>query len=151
MTGNASRQQRGPWRRPRAPLARLEPGLPAHWYHDCAHYRQELAAIWHAMWVCAGREEEIAAPRDTRVVSIGTQSLLILRGDDGALRAFHNTCRHRGSILCAEERGSLKSERIVCPYHSWTYDMDGRLLATPRQMETAGFDRAKFPLHAVRV
>lgn len=143
--------QKGPFRRPREPLVKLEPGLPAQWYHDPAHYRRELDVFWYGMWVCAGREEEVASARDYRVVAIDTQSILVVRGDDGMLRAFHNTCRHRGSILCAEAQGRLKSERIVCPYHAWTYGMDGRLLATPRQMETADFDRTRFALHGVRL
>jgi len=150
MAPGTSKLQRGPFRRPREALARLEPGLPAPWYRDAAHHARELEAFWYAMWICVGREEELAAPRDYRVVRVGTQSILLVRGEDGTLRAFHNACRHRGSVLCTQERGRLKSDRIVCPYHAWTYGMDGALLATPRQMATPDFDRAQFPLHAVR-
>ena len=72
-------------------------------------------------------------------------------GEDGKLRAFHNTCRHRGSILCTEERGRLPGRRIVCPYHTWSYGLDGELVATPRQMETPGFDRSAYPLFKVAI
>lgn len=143
--------QHGPYRVARAPLERLEPGLPAHWYRDPAHHARELEAIWYRAWVCVGREEEIASPRDYKVAAVGTQSVIVLRNADGALRAFHNVCRHRGSVLCSEERGRLASNRIACPYHAWTYDMDGKLVATPRQMETPGFDKASYPLHGVAV
>ena len=143
--------QKGPHRLPREPLTKLEPGLPAHWYNDPQHYQRELELFWYATWIAVAREEELAAARDYKVASIGTQSILIVRHVDNTLRAFHNTCRHRGSILCTEDRGRLTSERIVCPYHAWTYDMDGHLVATPRQMETPDFDRARFPLHTVAV
>src|SRR5205085_5764162 len=75
----------------------------------------------------------------------------VLRGEDGALHAFHNTCRHRGSVLCTQDNGNFARRRIVCPYHSWTYDLAGRLVATPRRMETPDFRLEDFPLHAVAV
>ena len=65
--------QQGPHRLPREALTKLEPGLPAHWYHDPQHYRRELEVFWYAGWICIGREEEIPAPRDYRVATIGTQ------------------------------------------------------------------------------
>jgi Rieske 2Fe-2S family protein len=103
------------------------------------------------MWVMVGREEEVPEPRHYKVVRIGTQSVVILRDLDGRLRAFHNTCRHRGSILCTEEQGRLPGRSLVCPYHTWTYSLDGELVGTPRQMETTGFDRAAYPLFKVAV
>ena len=135
----------------RIPLTTLEASIPAHYYYDARHYERELDAFWYAMWVVAGREEEIPNPRDYKVVKIGTQGILILRDTEGTLRAFHNTCRHRGSILCTEEAGSVRGRRIVCPYHNWTYELDGTLVATPRQMETAGFDMKDYPLFDVAV
>src|SRR5437868_12017522 len=115
----------------RKALERLEPGLPARWYHDPAHHARELEAFWYRRWIAVAREEELAAPGDWRLVRIGTQSLVVLRTEDGAVHAFHNTCRHRGSVLCTEERGNFARRRIVCPYHSWTYDLAGQLVATP--------------------
>jgi glycine betaine catabolism A len=134
----------------RTPLKRLEAGLPAAWYFDPAHYERELEAFWYARWIAVAREEEIPSPGDWRVVRIGSQSLILVRDRD-QLRAFHNTCRHRGSILCTEEKGSFPRQRIVCPYHSWTYDLAGELVATPRRMETPDFDLKRFPLFAVHV
>ena len=133
----------------RKALERLEAALPAAWYSDPAHYERELEAFWYAGWVAAAREEEIAAPGDWRVARIGSQSFILLRGEDREVRAFHNTCRHRGSILCTAERGNFPRKRIVCPYHAWTYDLDGRLVATPRRMETPDFDAGNFPLYRV--
>jgi phenylpropionate dioxygenase-like ring-hydroxylating dioxygenase large terminal subunit len=133
----------------RKPLERLEAGLPAAWYSDPAHYERELEAFWYAKWIAVAREEELAVTGDWRAVRIGTQSIVLVK--DGKLKAFHNTCRHRGSILCAGERGNFPRQRIVCPYHSWTYDLSGKLIATPRRMETPDFDMANFPLHGVAV
>jgi Rieske 2Fe-2S family protein len=135
--------------RGREPLDRLEPGLPARWYYDPAQYARELDVFWYGMWIAVAREEEFAEPGDYRVAAIGTQSLLLVRDDAGALRAFHNTCRHRGSILCTQPHGRLPGKRITCPYHAWTYDLAGRLVETPRRMATPDFDAERFPLFQV--
>jgi Rieske 2Fe-2S family protein len=135
----------------RVALERLQPSIPARYYYDPRHYERELEVFWYGMWVMAGREEEVSEPRDYKVVRIGTQSLVLVRDLDGRLRAFHNTCRHRGSILCTEEQGRLPGRSLVCPYHTWTYSLDGQLVGTPRQMESAGFDRAAYPLFKVAV
>lgn len=135
----------------RIPLERLEAALPAAWFHDPAHHERELEAFWYRRWVAVAREEEIAARGDWKTVTLGTQSLLLLKGEEGELRAFHNVCRHRGSILCAGEQGHFERGRIVCPYHAWTYGLSGELTATPRRMETPDFDRKAFPLYAVPV
>ncbi|MBY0438356.1 MAG: aromatic ring-hydroxylating dioxygenase subunit alpha [Burkholderiales bacterium] len=135
----------------REPLARVEAGLPAAWYLDEAHHRRELERVWNGSWIAAARCDEVGMPGDFRVVDIGEQSVLLTRHDDGGLRAFHNICRHRGSILCTEAQGRLRGGRIVCPYHAWTYDLDGRLQSTPRRMPTGDFDPADFGLFPVAV
>jgi Rieske 2Fe-2S family protein len=134
----------------RKALERLEAGLPAHWYHDPAQHRRELEAFWYRGWVAACREEEIPAAGDWVTVRIGSQSLVVLRNEAG-IKAFHNTCRHRGSILCEKDSGKFARGRIVCPYHAWTYDLDGRLVGTPRRMQTPDFDAQDFPLFEVSV
>ncbi|MGH8742615.1 MAG: aromatic ring-hydroxylating oxygenase subunit alpha, partial [Burkholderiales bacterium] len=133
----------------RQPLERVEPALPAAWYRDPEHYRRELDSFWYDRWIAVAREEEIPAPGDWRVVRVGTQSIVILRSESGEIKSFHNVCRHRGSVLCTEEQGSFARKRIVCPYHAWTYDLDGRLAATPRRMETPDFRFEDYPLHGV--
>jgi glycine betaine catabolism A len=135
----------------RKALTRLEAGLPAAWYYDPAHYTRELDAFWYGGWIAACREEEIASVGDWKTVRIGTQTLVVLRDENLELKAFHNTCRHRGSILCTAEQGRFERSRIVCPYHSWTYDLAGRLIATPRRMDTPDFDMKEFPLFEVAV
>ena len=135
----------------RKPLERVEAALPAAWYRDPEHYRRELDAFWFDRWIAVAREEEIPSPGDWRTVRIASQSILLSRAQDGRLRAFHNVCRHRGSVLCTEEKGSFPRQRIVCPYHAWAYDLEGRLVATPRRMETPDFRAGDYPLHRVAV
>ena len=135
----------------RKPLKRLEAGLPAHWYYDAEHYGRELELLWYDRWIAGLREEEIPGPGDWRVVRIGTQSIVVLRDEKKEIRAFHNTCRHRGSVLCTEEHGRFARKRIVCPYHAWTYDLAGQLVATPRRMDTPDFEMKDFPLFEVAV
>ena len=134
----------------RIPLDRLRSGLPAAWYYDPQHHARELERIWHAGWVAACREEEIPAPGDWRTARIGTQPVLVFRNEANEIRAVHNVCRHRGSVLCTEESGRFERKRIVCPYHSWTYDLAGKLVATPRRMETPDFRMEDFPLFQVK-
>lgn len=133
----------------REALERVQPALPATWYRDPAHYQHELEVFWYGRWLAVAREEEIPAAGDWRLVRIGTQSLVVTRDESSELRAFHNTCRHRGSVLCTAEKGNFPRKRIVCPYHAWTYDLAGRLVATPRRMETPDFRYADFPLYEV--
>ena len=135
----------------RKALERLQPGLPASWYYDPAHYARELEALWYRHWIAVARAEELAAPGDWRVVRIGTQSLVLCRGEAAGLQAFHNTCRHRGSVLCTQDSGKFERGHIVCPYHSWTYDLSGQLVATPRRMETPDFDMSRFQLFQVAI
>jgi glycine betaine catabolism A len=135
----------------REPLGRLRSGVPSSWYFDPAHYARELEVFWYGRWIAVGRAEEIAEFGEWRVVRIGTQSIVLVRGADGKVRAFHNTCRHRGSILCTAERGRFARERIVCPYHAWTYGLGGELVATPRRMATPEFDPQSFSLFEIAV
>jgi Rieske 2Fe-2S family protein len=133
----------------REPLKRLSAGLPSSWYYNPEQYARELEAFWFCRWLAAGRDEEIPAAGDWRVIRIGTQSIFLLRGEQGELRAFHNTCRHRGSLLCTADAGQFARRRIVCPYHAWTYDLGGKLIATPRRMPTPDFDPGKFSLFEI--
>jgi len=130
-------------------LQETHPGLPAHWYYDAQHFSREMAAIWLQQWICIGRESDWPEPGSYQVVSVGEQNILVLRTESGGLNAFHNTCRHRGSILCEQASGQLSQGRIVCPYHAWTYDLEGALKRTPRRVETEDFDASQFSLYGV--
>ena len=132
-------------------LRSIEPSIPAHYYYDAKHYERELDVFWYNMWIQVGRLEEIPNPKDYKVFPIGNQNIVVLRDLKNNLHAFHNTCRLRGSILCTEEQGSIKGESIVCPYHAWVYSLDGKLVATPRQISSPDFDMAGYSLYNVAV
>lgn len=108
---------------------------------------REWERVFGRAWLCVGREEELADPGCFRVVEIGTESLLVLRDRAGRVRAYHNVCRHRGARLCEEPEGRL-SGSIQCPYHAWTYGLDGRLLGAPHMREAGGFDPDEWPLRS---
>jgi glycine betaine catabolism A len=130
-------------------LSRTEHSLPSSWYYDATHYARELNAVWYRDWVCVGRLEQIPRAGDFFVSEIGSQRLIVTRNAGGKLRVFHNTCRHRGSVLCTEDRGRFRNGRIICPYHTWTYTLDGDLAATPSRLPLADFQDADFSLYRV--
>jgi Rieske 2Fe-2S family protein len=124
------------------PLLRTAvPSLPARAYFEADAYERELRRIWQRHWICAGRVEEIAAAREFLAVRIADRSVLLLRDEQGGLRGYLDSCRHRGASLCTGERGRFARAAIVCPYHAWTYDLQGRLLRTGARPAPAGFDR----------
>lgn len=101
--------------------------LDQRFYTDPDIYALELERIVYRNWFLAGHESEFADPGDFRVFEAAGESAIVLRDGDGALRAFANVCRHRGSLVCLETAGNAR--RFVCPYHGWTYALDGRLTA----------------------
>jgi Rieske 2Fe-2S family protein len=109
-------------------LSHRQPGytLSRPFYTDPDYYRLDLDHIWHQDWVFAGHDCELATPGALLTLQVGDYPVLLVRGRDGAIRAFHNSCRHRGSRLCATDHGTVS--RLKCPYHQWTYELDGRLV-----------------------
>ena len=119
--------------------------LPSHVYFDPAHYQLELEAIWYRTGIYLCRAASLEGPRSYRTFDLGSQQILLLRDEAGILRAFHNTCRHRGSRLCRAEAGRFEAKRIVCPYHRWAYSLQGTLLRTSSLALPEGFDKADLP------
>ena len=132
-------------------LSDTKTGLPSSWYFEAEQYARELAAVWYQDWICVGRLEALQQPGDYFVATIGTQSIVITIGRDGELKAFHNTCRHRGAALCRTDQGRFRNGRIVCPYHTWTYSTEGDLLDTPGRIASNDFDATNYSLYAVHV
>jgi len=143
-------------------LPGLEPTLPTFWYQREDVFALEKEHIFFREWMCVGREEELARPGDHRVVDVCGQSIVLVRNPAGALRAFYNVCRHRGARLCAPDggadgsiglavKGGVSSGLIVCPYHAWTYDLNGQLLRAPHMTRESGFDATKVQLYPVGV
>jgi Rieske 2Fe-2S family protein len=132
-------------------LTELAQGLTADAYFDPRHFERELQRIWFRNWIYVGRSSEVASNRAFRTFEIGDQRILLVRDDSGELRAFHNTCRHRGAQLCRESEGILRSGAIICPYHAWAFSLEGELLRTSSKRHPGGFDVADFPLYKVSV
>jgi glycine betaine catabolism A len=124
--------------------------LPGPLFTDRDVFDREMERLFRKSWQCVGREDELAAPGAFRTVEVAGSGVLLLRNADGKLRAFHNVCRHRGTRLVEETEGrDLK--RLLCPYHAWTYDLNGRLLGAPHMQGVKGFDRTEFGLYPVTV
>jgi glycine betaine catabolism A len=146
-------------------MGALQAALPAPYYIDAEHWTRERELVLYREWFCAGRVSAYGlasldgtpATRRLAVVDVAGESVLVTADEDGSLRAFYNVCRHRGSQLvpvdpehdatpepCAA--GSLR-----CPYHSWTYDLAGRLLRAPHTEDVEDLDPRSFGLHEVAV
>ncbi len=122
--------------------------LPGRFYTDSSWFEAEMERIFASMWIAAGRAEDVAARGAFLRIDVAGASVLIVGDGRGGIRAFHNVCRHRGTRLCDEERGAFAGS-IQCPYHAWTYDLEGTLIGAPLMDDVDGFGRAEFPLRRV--
>jgi Rieske 2Fe-2S family protein len=130
-------------------LREVERTLPSAAYLSEADYARDLEAIWYRRWIMVCRSADLAEPLAYRVFTIGTQEVLVVRDETGALRAFHNTCRHRGSQLCTARSGRLKARLLTCPYHAWSYSLRGELVRVPSKALPDGFLKSDYPLYRV--
>ncbi len=121
--------------------------LPAGLYARADVFEADAEVIFGRHWIAAGVEADVPEPGDVYALDIGRASIVILRDDDGILRAFHNVCSHRGARLLDPGRGTVG--RLVCPYHQWTYELSGELVAAPHM--GSGFDRALGHLRPVHL
>jgi choline monooxygenase len=122
--------------------------LPARWYWDPAVYAREVDAIFARSWLYAGPASDVAEPGSYTTTTVADQDIAIVRGRDGALRAFHNVCSHRAHRLL-EGRG--RASVIVCPYHNWSYETDGAFLRARGVEGVRDFDRRAAALKPVRI
>jgi glycine betaine catabolism A len=119
--------------------------LSREYYTSETIYSREIAQIFSRQWLCVGRSSDISQPGQYFLCQLAEDNVIITRGSDGVARAHHNLCRHRGMRLCAEPVGQFR-KTIQCPYHAWTYDLDGRLRGAPHMEEVADFNKADWPL-----
>lgn len=130
-------------------------GLPASCYTDKDFYQHELKTTFANNWACIGTLNDVPEPGDVRAMAFAGNNLLMMRSQDGQVRVFHNYCRHRGLRLVNEP--CVRRNRLVCPYHGWMYELDGKLIRTPHIAGPDNHDGAKagidLPdgLHAVRM
>jgi Rieske 2Fe-2S family protein len=132
----------------RDPLPPEALSLPARYYIDDDYFRAELESFFGGMWFHAGRAHDVPNPGDFVVREIASESLIIVRREGGSIGAFYNVCRHRGTRLTDEKSGRFSST-IQCPYHAWTYNLDGGLMAAPQMEKVAGFKVGDYPLQPV--
>jgi Rieske 2Fe-2S family protein len=139
----------------------LEPTLHRDHYLTPESFARERDAIFHREWFCVGREEEVPSPGDYLLLDVAGESLLLVRDREGTLHAHYNVCRHRGSqlVLGVDPKPSTAAfgasgsfaSGIRCPYHAWTYNLDGTLRTAPYLDEGDGLCKADLPLHPAAV
>jgi Rieske 2Fe-2S family protein len=120
--------------------------LPARYYTEPAWFDAEMRQIFAGMWIHVGRLEQVASRGQFARCDVGDASVLVVGDGAERPRAFLNVCRHRGTRLCDAAAGRFPGS-IQCPYHAWTYDLDGRLIGAPLMDDVDGFDRSDYPLH----
>jgi Rieske 2Fe-2S family protein len=109
-----------------------------------------MERIFSRRWLYVGRASALGGAGAYRLCEIGDESVIVLQNREGEFRAFFNVCRHRGARLCAEPGGVLK-KTIRCPYHAWTYSLDGKLIGAPNMADEESFDEADWPLRPVAI
>jgi len=141
----------------RTGASRLEKSLASSHYYSPATYAREMDSIFCQEWFCAGREEDLSSPGTLRVLDVLGESILVVRTKGGELKAHYNVCRHRGSRICSSDekwkvslRGGITSAATIrCPYHHWTYGLDGKLLSAPFLGDEEKFQKEDFSLYPV--
>ncbi len=135
------------YRSVRKPLNEAET-LPPSSYSSQAFYDREVETIFHRKWLLIGRTDEWKKPGDFRTFDRFGYSFVVVLNQEYELRAFANTCRHRGSML-TEGEGNARGLR--CPYHSWLYNLDGELVAAPGMESAVGFDKCDYALRGIKL
>ncbi|HSR67472.1 MAG TPA: aromatic ring-hydroxylating dioxygenase subunit alpha [Acidobacteriota bacterium] len=120
--------------------------LPRRYFQSPSVFQQEMERIFRRRWILACRDEEIPDPGDFLTLEAAEESILLVRDEEGRLRAHFNVCRHRGTRLCGQERGHFAKGRIECPYHAWKYGLSGRLKAAPLMKDAVGFRKEDYGL-----
>ncbi|HEU4528230.1 MAG TPA: aromatic ring-hydroxylating dioxygenase subunit alpha [Actinomycetota bacterium] len=134
-----------------ATAPKVHPGLLGREYTDPVVFEEERERIFFRTWFCVGREEELPGPNAFLTREVAGESVLLTRDREGALHAFYNVCRHRGSVLVEDPPAGTAKGAIVCPYHNWAYGLDGALTGTPNVREGDGLDRSAYGLRAIHV
>jgi len=124
--------------------------LPREYYTSPGILADEMERIFARRWLCVGRADRIPNPGDYFLQEVGRESIIVFRDRSGGFRGYYNVCRHRGTRLCEEHTGRF-SETIQCPYHAWTYALDGRLIGAPSTQDLPGFNKSDYPLFPVGV
>jgi glycine betaine catabolism A len=125
----------------------FQPGtgtLPQRYFVSADIFAEELQRIFATNWVLVGHQSQLGKPGDYFLAEVAGESLIVAQDQRSTVRSFYNVCRHRGARLCEERTGHAAA--IQCPYHAWTYALDGRLIGAPQMDQTPGFNRTEYPL-----
>jgi Rieske 2Fe-2S family protein len=122
--------------------------LPQRYFVSPGVFAEEQEKIFLTQWILVGHHSQVARPGDYFVAKVADESLIVVRDKRGEICGFYNVCRHRGTRLIENRNGRL-SAAIQCPYHAWTYALDGRLIGAPHMDAVPGFDKANYSLHPV--
>ena len=130
--------------------------LPQRYFVSPEVFAEEQEKIFSTQWVLVGHQSQMAKAGDYFVQEVAGESLIVVRDKNGEVRGFYNVCRHRGTRLCEDRTGQAEcghASVIQCPYHAWTYGLDGKLIGVPNMDEESvpGFDKADYSLHAVNL
>jgi Rieske 2Fe-2S family protein len=112
-------------------------------------FAKERDRIFSKQWVLVGHQSQLAEAGDYFITEVASESVIIVRDKGGEVHGFYNVCRHRGTRLREARNGRLSA--IQCPYHAWTYGLDGRLIGAPHMDQVPNFDKADYSLHAVNL
>jgi choline monooxygenase len=123
--------------------------IPGSWYVDQNLYDLELKTVFSNTWQLAARVDQVQQPGQYVTTDIGGEPIVVVRGSDGVLRAFYNVCRHHAAAVLTEAEG--KAAQLRCPYHGWTYSLEGELKGTPDFSGVCDFDRGSNGLVKVQV
>ncbi len=123
--------------------------LEREFYTDPRIFELDMQRVLLRHWFCAGHVRSVSRPGDFLVVDLGSESVIIIRTQQGEIKALLNVCRHRGSRICTARSGRAAAGRLTCPYHAWSYDLDGRLIVAQQMPET--FERASRGLKSLAV
>jgi len=137
------------FRRPSEVSSEGAKSLPQKYFVSPEIFAKEQAQIFSTQWLLVGHQSQLPSPGDYIVQDVNRESIIMIRDKDEEIRAFYNVCRHRGTRLKEDACGH--SSAIQCPYHAWTYGLDGRLIGAPHMDEVPGFDKADYPLHPVNL
>lgn len=125
--------------------------LPGKYYHSEEIYREEVEKIFYKFWMYACRAEEILNVGDYKCIQAEDESIILVRDKSGEIKALFNVCSHRGTQLCDEHKGNFKAKSIQCPYHAWTYALDGKLMSAPLMEEGHGFQKETCALQQAHI
>ena len=134
-------------RRPRVELEPLEPGLDSRYYTDPRVTDLEQQRIFDRTWQLVGHVTDLPNPGSRIVGAVGRREVVVVRTEDGGIKAHLNTCRHRGTRLVA---GPGEEKALRCPYHGWTYHLDGTLVGAPENRTIPCLDKSKLSLFGAR-